>query len=163
MAKLSKIHPCLWFDDQAEDAAKYYVSVFPNAKITHTARYVAEGQEIHGKKPGSVMSVVFELDGMRFMALNGGAHFKLNEAVSFVVLCDTQAELDHYWSKLSADPKSEVCGWCKDKFGLSWQIVPSKLDEWMSGGSDAQRSRLMQVVMASRKLDIARMEAAFHG
>lgn len=163
MAKLSKIHPCLWFDDQGEDAAKYYCSVFPNSKITHVAHYVAEGQEVHGKKPGSVMTVVFELDGMRFMALNGGQHFKLSEAVSFVVMCDTQAELDHYWSKLSADPKSEVCGWCKDKFGLSWQIVPAKLDEWVNDSDDAQRARVMRVVMASGKLDMAQMEAAYNG
>ena len=149
--------------DQGEDAAKYYVSVFPNSKITHVSHYVAEGQETHGKKPGSVMTVVFELDGQRFMALNGGPHFKLNEAVSFVVMCDTQTELDHYWGKLSADPKLEVCGWCKDRFGLSWQIVPSKLDEWMAGSSEAQRSRVMKVVMASKKLDIARMEAAYNG
>jgi predicted 3-demethylubiquinone-9 3-methyltransferase (glyoxalase superfamily) len=163
MAALSKIHPCLWFDDQGEDAAKYYVSVFPNSKIVQVSHYVAEGQEIHGKKPGSVMTVVFELDGQRFMALNGGPNFKFTEAVSFVVMCDTQAELDRYWSKLSADPKSEVCGWCRDKFGLSWQIVPSKLDEWVNGSSEAQRARVMKVVMASKKLDIAKMEAAYNG
>jgi predicted 3-demethylubiquinone-9 3-methyltransferase (glyoxalase superfamily) len=163
MAKLAKIRPCLWFDHQGEEAAKYYVSVFPNSEITHVSHYVAEGQETHGRKPGSVMTVVFELDGQRFMALNGGPNFKFNEAVSLVVMCDTQDELDHYWSKLSADPKSEVCGWCKDKFGLSWQIVPSRLDEWMTGSSEAQRSRVMKVVMASKKLDIAKMEAAHNG
>jgi predicted 3-demethylubiquinone-9 3-methyltransferase (glyoxalase superfamily) len=162
MAKFSNIYPCLWFDDQGEDAAKYYVSVFPNSKITHTSHYVSEGQETHQKKPGSVMTVVFELDDQRFMALNGGKHYKLNEAVSFVVPCDTQDELDHYWSKLSADPKSEICGWCKDKFGVSWQIVPSGLDTWLSG-SEAQRSRVMKVVMASKKLHIAEMEAAYNG
>jgi predicted 3-demethylubiquinone-9 3-methyltransferase (glyoxalase superfamily) len=138
------------------------VGAFPNSKITHVSRYVAEGQEVHGKKTGSVMSVVFELDGQRFMALNGGPHHKFNEAVSLVVPCDTQKELDHYWSKLSADPKSEVCGWCKDKFGVSWQIVPSGLDSWLAG-SEAQRSRVMKVVMASKKLDIAKMQAAYNG
>ena len=107
MAKFSKVSTCLWFNDRAEEAANYYVSVFPNSKITHVSHYVAEGQEIHGRKPGSVMTVVFELDGMRFMALNGGPLYKFTEAVSFVVLCDTQAELDQYWSKLSADPKSK--------------------------------------------------------
>ena len=163
MAKLSKIHPCLWFDNQGEEAAKFYCSVFPNSKITHVSHYVAEGQETHQKKPGSVMTVVFELDGHRFMALNGGPHYKFNEAVSFVVSCDTQAELDHYWSKLSADPKSEICGWCKDKFGLSWQIVPSAIDKWINTGTEAQRSRVMKVVIASKKLDIAKMEAAYNG
>jgi predicted 3-demethylubiquinone-9 3-methyltransferase (glyoxalase superfamily) len=136
--------------------------VFPNSKITHVSHYVAEGQETHGKKPGSVMTVIFELDGQRFMALNGGPHFKFNEAVSLVVPCDTQEELDRYWSKLSADPKSEVCGWCKDKFGVSWQIVPSGMDAWLTG-SEAQRNRVMKVVMASKKLDIAKMEAAYNG
>jgi predicted 3-demethylubiquinone-9 3-methyltransferase (glyoxalase superfamily) len=162
MAKFSKIYPCLWFDTQGEEAAKFYCGVFPNSKITHTSHYVSQGQETHGKKPGSVMTVVFELDGTRFMALNGGTHYKLSEAVSFVVPCDTQEELDHYWSKLSADPKSEICGWCKDKFGLSWQIVPSGMDTWLSG-NEAQRSRVMKVVMASGKLDIAQLEAAYRG
>jgi len=163
MAKISKIRPCLWFDGNGEEAAKFYCSTFPHSKITGVSRYVAEGRETHGQKPGSVMVVMFDLDGQSFMALNGGPHFKFNEAVSLMVSCDTQAELDHYWNVLSADPAAEVCGWCKDKFGLSWQIVPSVMDEMLTQGSEAQRNRVMRVVMASKKLDIAKFEEAYHG
>ena len=163
MAKISKIRPCLWFDGNGEEAAKFYCSIFPNSKITGVSRYVAEGQETHGQKPGSVMTVTFDLDGQSFMALNGGPHFKFNEAVSLMVSCDTQSELDRYWNALSADPAAEVCGWCKDKFGLSWQIVPSVMDEMLTQGSEAQRNRVMRVVMASKKLDIAKFEEAYHG
>ena len=163
MAKISKIRPCLWFDGNGEEAAKFYCSIFPHSKITGVSRYVAEGQETHGQKPGSVMVVMFDLDGQSFMALNGGPHFKFNEAVSLMVSCDTQSELDRYWNALSADPAAEVCGWCKDKFGLSWQIVPSVMDEMLTQGSEAQRNRVMRVVMASKKLDIAKFEEAYHG
>jgi predicted 3-demethylubiquinone-9 3-methyltransferase (glyoxalase superfamily) len=163
MATLSKIRPCLWFDKEAEDAAKFYTGIFPNSKITYVSRYVAEGQAIHKQEEGSVMMVAFELNGQHFTALNGGSQFKFNEAVSFMVSCDTQEELDHYWSKLSADPKSEICGWCKDKFGLSWQIVHSGMDEMMTNASEAQLSRVMKVVMASKKLDIAKLKEAYDG
>jgi predicted 3-demethylubiquinone-9 3-methyltransferase (glyoxalase superfamily) len=163
MAKISKIRPCLWFDGNGEEAAKFYCSIFPRSKITGVSRYVAEGQDTHGQKPGSVMTVTFDLDGQSFMALNGGPHFKFNEAVSLMVSCDTQSELDRYWNALSADPAAEVCGWCKDKFGLSWQIVPSVMDEMLTRGSEAQRNRVMRVVMASKKLDIAKFEEAYYG
>jgi predicted 3-demethylubiquinone-9 3-methyltransferase (glyoxalase superfamily) len=163
MATISKIRPCLWFDDQAEDAAKFYCGIFPNSKITTVARYVAEGREHHGRAPGSVMMVSFELDGVQFCALNAGPQFKFSEAVSFLVSCETQDELDHYWNALSADPKAEICGWCKDRFGLSWQIVHAGMDEMMRTGSEAQMNRVMKVVMESKKLDIAKIREAFHG
>ena len=110
MAKFSKIRPCLWFDGKGEEAAKFYCSIFPNSKITGISHYVAEGKETHGQQPGAVMTVMFELDGQSFMALNGGPHFKFNEAVSLMVSCDTQEELDRYWNALSADPAAEICG-----------------------------------------------------
>ncbi len=163
MAKLAKIHPCLWFDNQAEEAAKHYVGAFPNSKITAVSRYVAESQEVHQHAVGSVMTVAFELDGQPFTVLNGGPHFKISEAISFMVSCDTQEELDRYWSKLSAVPESEICGWCKDKFGVSWQIVPAVMDDMLTKGSEAQRNRVMKIVMASKKLDIAKMKDAYNG
>ncbi|MBC8024350.1 MAG: VOC family protein, partial [Burkholderiales bacterium] len=120
------ISPCLWFDSQAEEAARFYVSVFKKAKITAVTQYPAVGQEIHGRKPGSVMTVEFVLNGVPFMALNAGPIFKFNEAVSLQVICRTQKEIDYYWDKLGegGDPKARQCGWLKDKYGLSWQIVP---------------------------------------
>lgn len=158
-----KIRPCLWFEGQGEEAAKFYCSLFPNSKITGLSRYVEESKETHGQKIGSVMTVAFELDGQPFLALNGGPHFKFNEAISLMVACDTQQELDRYWNALSAVPDSEICGWCKDEYGLSWQIVPSAMDEWLTKGDEAQRNRVMKVVMASKKLNIAKMQEAFHG
>ncbi|HET7110500.1 MAG TPA: VOC family protein, partial [Gemmatimonadales bacterium] len=127
MATLHPIAPCLWFDDQAEDAAAFYISIFPNSKIVSVARYGEAGKETHGRPPGSVMVVEFELNGQPFTALNGGPVFTFNEAVSFQLYCETQEELDRYWEKLGAggDPKAQVCGWLKDKFGLSWQVVPT--------------------------------------
>jgi predicted 3-demethylubiquinone-9 3-methyltransferase (glyoxalase superfamily) len=159
----NKIRPCLWFDGQGEDAAKFYCGIFPNSKITAISHYVEESQETHGQKIGSVMTVAFELDGQSFIALNGGPHFKFNEAVSLVVSCDTQEELDRIWNALSADPDAEICGWCKDKFGLSWQIVPAAMDDLLTKSDDAQRNRVMKVVMASKKLDIAKMKDAYNG
>ena len=163
MAVFSKIRPCLWFDDQAEDAAKFYCGVFPNSKITTVAHYSTEGKEHHGKEPGSVLVVAFELDGQQMIALNAGPKFKFDEAVSLMVQCETQDEIDYYWSKLSADPKSEICGWCKDRFGLSWQIVHAGMDEMMRTGREAQMNRVMKVVMESKKLDIAKLQEAYRG
>src|SRR5437667_7553718 len=131
MLSIQRITPCLWFDDKAEEAAKFYTSIFRNSKITATTRYGEAGREIHGRPAGSVMTVAFELDGHGFTALNGGPVFKFNEAISFQVNCDTQQEVDHYWDKLSAggDEKAQQCGWLKDKYGVSWQIVPKILVE----------------------------------
>jgi predicted 3-demethylubiquinone-9 3-methyltransferase (glyoxalase superfamily) len=165
MAKVNKIGACLWFDDEAEQAAKFYTSVFKNSAIGRTSRYGKAGQEVHRRPPGSVMTVEFELDGQQFVALNGGPVFKFNEAVSFMVTCDDQAEIDHYWNKLSegGDPKAQQCGWLKDKFGLSWQIVPKALAEMMSGPDPKKSERAMAVLMNMKKLDVAELKKAYDG
>jgi predicted 3-demethylubiquinone-9 3-methyltransferase (glyoxalase superfamily) len=162
MATLARISPCLWFDNQAEVAAKFYVGIFKNSKITSTTRYTDVGREIHGRPAGSVMTVVFELDGMEFTALNGGPIFKFNEAVSFQIFCDTQKEIDYYWEKLSAggDEKAQVCGWLKDKFGLSWQVVPRILSKLMASPDKAKAGRTMNALLKMKKLNIAELEDA---
>jgi predicted 3-demethylubiquinone-9 3-methyltransferase (glyoxalase superfamily) len=158
---MQRITPFLWFDDQAEAAAKFYVSVFKNSKITGTSHYT--GEEPSGQK-GSVMTVSFELDGQEFVALNGGPRFKFTEAVSFVVNCETQEEIDYYWEKLTADGGEEVqCGWLADKFGLSWQVVPAKIREWMEDKDPARTQRVMHAVMQMKKLDMAAMQRAYDG
>ena len=158
---MQRITPFLWFDDQAEAAANFYVSVFKNSKITGTSHYT--GEEPSGQK-GSVMTVSFELDGQEFVALNGGPRFKFTEAVSFVVNCETQEEIDYYWGKLSADGGEEVqCGWLTDKFGLSWQVVPAKIREWMEDKDPARTQRVMHAVMQMKKLDMAAMQRAYDG
>lgn len=128
--------PCLWFDDQGEEAAKFYTAIFPNSKIVAVTHYSEAGQEVHGKKPGSVMTVEFELNGQPFTALNGGPIFKFNEAISFQIHCDTQDEIDHYWERLGAggDPNAQQCGWLKDRYGVSWQIVPAVLPKLLACG-----------------------------
>jgi predicted 3-demethylubiquinone-9 3-methyltransferase (glyoxalase superfamily) len=159
-----KISPCLWFDTQAEEAANLYVSVFRNSKILRVARYPEAGQEIHGKPAGSVMVVVFSLDGQEFTALNGGPQFKFHEAVSFQIPCANQKEVDYFWSKLTADGGEEgPCGWVKDKFGLSWQVSPIRLQEMLSDSDPARRNRVMAQMLKMKKLDIAPLEAAFAG
>src|SRR5688500_9265121 len=129
MLGIQKIAPCLWFDDQAEEAAEFYTAIFSNSKVLNISRYGEAGQEIHGKPAGTVMTVAFELDGQGFTALNGGPMFKFNEAISFQVSCETQQEVDYYWGKLSegGEEKAQQCGWLKDKYGVSWQIVPDIL------------------------------------
>ena len=158
---VQRITPCLWFDKEAEDAAKFYTGIFKNSKITQVSRYGDAGQEIHGQKPGTVMVVAFELDGHSFTALNGGPVFKLNEAVSFQVNCDTQEEIDFYWEKLSAggDPAAQQCGWLKDKFGASWQVVPRMMGELMSG-APASSNRVMAAMLQMKKIDIAALQRA---
>lgn len=157
------ITPCLWFDTQAEDAAKLYVSIFKNSKVTSVSRYGEAGKEVHGKKPGTAMMVAFELDGQKFTALNGGPQFKHSEAVSFMVDCKDQAEVDHYWDTLTAGGGSpSMCGWLKDRFGLSWQVVPSVLPKLM-GGDPQKSGRAMQALMQMKKLDIAKLQAAYDG
>ncbi len=165
MSIKQKIAPCLWFDDQAEAAARFYTSIFPNSKIVTIARYGEAGREIHGRAAGSVMTVVFELDGQSFTGLNGGPYFKFNEAVSLQVFCDTQAELDGYWEKLSAggDPQAQQCGWLKDRFGLSWQIMPSLMGEMFSGPATEKSNRAMAAMLQMKKLDIAALQRAYDG
>jgi predicted 3-demethylubiquinone-9 3-methyltransferase (glyoxalase superfamily) len=156
---MQRITPFLWFDDQAEAAANFYVSVFKNSKVKEISRYT--GEEPVGKK-GSVMTVAFELDGEQFVALNGGPRFKFTEAVSFVVNCETQEEIDYYWEKLTADGGEEVqCGWLTDKYGLSWQVVPAEIAEWAKDAAGFQR--VMQKVMQMKKLDLAALQAAYDG
>jgi predicted 3-demethylubiquinone-9 3-methyltransferase (glyoxalase superfamily) len=155
---MQSITPFLWFDDKAEEAVNFYVSIFPNSRIGTIARYSEEAANAAGMPKGSVMVVNFELNGQEFMALNGGPHFKFTEAVSFLVNCETQAEVDRYWNKLSEGGKPNHCGWLKDKYGLSWQIVPAGLDKLMS--DPAKVRRVMKEVLQMEKLDIARLEAA---
>ncbi|WP_165020954.1 VOC family protein [Dysgonomonas sp. ZJ279] len=155
-----QITPCLWFDGKAEEAARFYVSVFKNSNIKSISHYGKEGYEIHNQKEGTVMTVEFEINGQTFTALNGGPIFQFNESVSFQVYCDTQDEIDYYWDTLTADGGEEsYCGWLKDKFGLSWQIVPSILVELMK--DQAKAGRIMEVFMQMRKLDIEKIKNAY--
>lgn len=160
-----KISPCLWFDHEAEEAARFYIGIFENSKITEISRYGEAGKEIHGRPPGSVMTVAFELDGQSFTALNGGPVFKFNEAVSFQIECDTQAEVDHYWNRLSegGDPRAQQCGWVKDKFGLSWQVVPKVLQELVTDPDPARAGRAFDAMLSMKKLDIAALRRAADG
>ncbi len=158
-----KISTCLWFDTQAEEAANFYVSVFRNGKINAVSRYGEAGHERHGRKAGSVMVVEFEIEGRTFTALNGGPHFTFNEAVSLVVSCDSQEEIDHFWNALTEGGKESQCGWLKDKFGLSWQIVPSQLPQIMGNGDAAARERVITAVMAMKKFDISALQSAYGG
>jgi predicted 3-demethylubiquinone-9 3-methyltransferase (glyoxalase superfamily) len=165
MLALNKITPCLWFDGRAEEAAQFYTSIFQNSKILKTSHFGEAGQEIHGQKPGSVMTVVFELDGLSFTALNGGPMFKFTEAISFQVDCATQQEVDYYWEKLSAggDPASQQCGWLKDKFGVSWQVVPRVLPDLIGGPDAAKAQRAFAAMLKMKKLDIAELQKAQAG
>ena len=155
---MQKITTFLWFDDQAEEAAAFYVSIFPNSKINGVARY----SEVGPGRAGSVMTVDFELDGQAFVALNGGPQFPFTEAISLVINCETQTEIDRYWDALSAGGKIQQCGWLKDRYGLSWQVVPTLLATEMRKTTDPARlNRVMKVVLESVKLDIAKLKAAF--
>jgi predicted 3-demethylubiquinone-9 3-methyltransferase (glyoxalase superfamily) len=157
-----RISPCLWFDDQAEQAAAFYVSVFKNSRIVTVTRYSDVGREIHGKAPGSVMTVSFELDGQSFTALNGGPIFTFNEAISLQVDCETQKEIDYYWEALSrdGDPRAQQCGWLKDRFGVSWQVVPAILPELLKDHTSETSRRAMEAVLRMKKIDIAELERA---
>lgn len=158
MAKLERIVPCLWFDTQAEEAAKYYCGIFKNSRITRVEKYTEAGKEVHGKPAGSVMVAEFELDGQKFTALNGGPEFKFSEAISLQVLCEDQKEIDYYWDKLGAggDPKAQVCGWLKDKYGLSWQVVPRNMPDLSTPTGKKQ----MEAFLKMKKIDIAALERA---
>ncbi len=161
MAMTAKmIMPCLWFDTQAEAAANHYASIFKNSKVGKISRFGKEGRDVHGKEPGSVMTVEFEIEGQKFVALNGGPHFKFNEAVSFQVLCETQAEVDYFWSKLAEGGEEGRCGWLKDRFGLSWQIVPTALPEMLNDENAEKAGRVMNAMLKMRKIDIAALKQA---
>jgi predicted 3-demethylubiquinone-9 3-methyltransferase (glyoxalase superfamily) len=155
-----KITPCLWFESQAEEAAKFYASVFKNSKIGKISRYGKEGFEIHRQKAGTVMTVEFEIEGQKFVALNGGPHFKFNEAVSFQVHCDTQQEIDHFWSKLGEGGQEQPCGWLKDKFGLSWQVIPKALPQMLMDENSEKAQRVMKSMLQMRKIDLAALQRA---
>jgi predicted 3-demethylubiquinone-9 3-methyltransferase (glyoxalase superfamily) len=165
MASLQKITPCLWFDDAGEEAARFYVSIFPNSRIVRVTRYGEAGTEIHGREPGSVMTVEFELDGQPFTALNGGPMFTFNEAVSLEIDCASQEEVDHYWSKLGecGDPAAQQCGWLKDRFGVSWQVVPSILRELVADPDREKADRTMAAMLKMKKLDVAELKRAHAG
>jgi predicted 3-demethylubiquinone-9 3-methyltransferase (glyoxalase superfamily) len=160
-----RLTTCLWFDGKAEDAAKFYTSIFKNSKITQISRYGGAGREVHGQAPGTVLTVAFELDGQKFTALNGGPIFKFTEAISFQINCETQEEVDFYWEKLGAggDPAAQRCGWLKDEFGVSWQVVPTVLPELISGPDDQKSQRAMQAMMQMKKLDIGALKRAYAG
>jgi predicted 3-demethylubiquinone-9 3-methyltransferase (glyoxalase superfamily) len=160
---MQRITPCLWFDSEAEAAARFYTGIFKNSKIGAITRYTEAGREFHGKEPGAVMTVAFELDGQSYTALNGGPIFKFNEAVSLQVNCATQEEIDYYWAKLSegGDQQAQQCGWLKDKFGLSWQIVPTALVEMLQDKDAAKSARLLAAMFQMKKLDIVKLKAAY--
>jgi predicted 3-demethylubiquinone-9 3-methyltransferase (glyoxalase superfamily) len=162
MQYTQKITPCLWFDDQAQEAAEFYTAIFPNSKIVNTSRYGEAGQEVHGKPAGTVMTVDFELDRQTFTALNGGPIFKFNEAISLQVDCETQEEVDYYWEKLSehGDEKAQQCGWLKDKYGVSWQIVPRVLTEMLSDADKSKSQRAMAAMLKMKKIDINELKRA---
>jgi predicted 3-demethylubiquinone-9 3-methyltransferase (glyoxalase superfamily) len=162
---LQKITPCLWFDNQAEEAANFYTSIFKNSKIGRIARYGKEGYEIHGRSEGTVMTVEFEIDGQAFTALNGGPIFKFNEAISFQVRCETQEEVDYYWEKLSegGDKKAQQCGWLKDKYGMSWQVIPKVLSELLGDPDSEKSQRAMKAMLQMKKIDIGKIKRAYDG
>ena len=165
MLTTQRITPCLWFDDQAEEAATLYTSIFPGSRIVTVSRYGEAGREVHGRPPGSVMVVAFELEGQAFTALNGGPVFKFNEAISLQVSCRTQEEVDHYWEKLShgGDEQAQQCGWLKDRYGLSWQIVPVALMEMMADPDPVKAGRVMQAMLPMKKIDIKGLRQAYCG
>ncbi len=163
MPVVQKITPCLWFDDQAEEAVAFYTGIFKNSKVVKISRYGEAGREVHGRPPGSVLTVAFELEGQAFTALNGGPVFTFNEAVSFQVSCATQEEVDYYWEKLSAggDDKAQQCGWLKDRYGASWQIVPVVLVEMIGDPDAGKAGRVMEAMLRMKKLDIAALKRAY--
>src|SRR5574341_2543176 len=160
---MHKITPFLWLDNQAEEAARFYTSVFKNSRIVNIARYGEAGAKASGRPMGTAMTVAFQLEGQEFGALNGGPHFNFTEAISFVVNCKTQEEVDHYWEKLSeaADEKVQQCGWLKDKYGLSWQIVPTVLGEMLQDKDPKKSERVMKAMLEMKKLNIKKLKEAF--
>jgi predicted 3-demethylubiquinone-9 3-methyltransferase (glyoxalase superfamily) len=166
MAKSPKIAPCLWFADEAEEAARFYTGIFRKSKILTITRYGKAGFETHHRPDGSVMTVEFELDGQRFTALNGGRQpFTFNEAISLQIYCDSQDEIDYYWSKLGegGDPNAQQCGWLKDRYGLSWQVVPKEMEEFFKDENSPGAQRTMEAMLKMKKLDIAELKRAYDG
>jgi predicted 3-demethylubiquinone-9 3-methyltransferase (glyoxalase superfamily) len=160
---MQKITPDLWFDNSAEEAAKFYTSIFKNSKIIHIARYGEAGAKVSGRPKGTVMTVIFELEGQRFMALNGGPVFKFSPAISFLVNCETQEEVDNLWEKLSEGGEKEQCGWLKDKFGVSWQVVPNVLGEMLQDKDAKKSERVMEAMLQMKKIDIEGLKKAYAG
>ena len=161
--KKQEMSICLWYDDQAEQAVQHYLSIFKNGSVGKIARYGKEGFEFHQKTAGTVMTISFTLNGMNFLALNGGPIFKFTEAMSVIVNCDTQEEIDHYWSKLSEGGEEGPCGWLKDKFGVSWQIVPAKLSQFLIDESPEKVQRVTHAYLRMKKFNIQALENAFEG
>ena len=160
-----RIVPCLWFADEAEEAATFYIGIFPNSHITDVTRYGTAGFEVHGRPAGSVLTVSFELDGQPYTALNGGPAFKFNEAVSLQIMCASQEEVDYYWERLTAggDPQAQQCGWLMDRYGLSWQVVPVGMEEMLKDPESPAAQRAMNALLGMKKLDIAALKRAFEG
>jgi len=157
---MQKITPCLWFDGNAEEAAKFYTSIFKNSKITDFARYGEAGAKVSGKPQGSLMTMAFELEGQEFLALNGGPEFTFSPAISFIVNCETQEEVDEFWEKLSEGGETQPCGWLRDKYGVSWQIVPTVLGEMMQDADPMKSESVMAALLQMRKIDISVLKAA---
>ena len=164
-ATTQRVTPFLWFDTQAEEAVKFYTAIFKNSRVLATARYTEEASQAAGRPAGSVMVVDFELDGQRFTALNGGPHFKFNEAISLVVHCKSQEEVDHFWSRLGdgGDERAQQCGWLKDRFGVSWQVIPDRLNELLTDRDPAKAKRAMAAMLQMKKIDVAELERAAKG
>ena len=165
MATLNPLVPCLWFDSEAEEAAKFYIGIFPNSRVLQITHYTEAGKETHERPPGSVMTVEFELDGQTFTALNGGPLFRFNEAISFQVLCATQEEIDYFWEKLGAggDPAAQQCGWLKDRFGLSWQVIPEGVEDLYKDERSPAAERAMNAMLGMKKIDIEELRRAHAG
>jgi predicted 3-demethylubiquinone-9 3-methyltransferase (glyoxalase superfamily) len=165
MAIVQKITPCLWFDTQAEEAVKFYVSIFRNSELGAITRYGKEGFEVHKMPEGTVLTASFKLEGQEFTALNGGPIFKFTEAISLIVHCESQSEVDYYWGKLTVggDPRAQQCGWLKDKYGLSWQVVPVALFDMMKDKDAKKSGNVMKAMLQMKKLDLAGLQAAHAG
>jgi len=161
----ARITPYLWFASEAEEAAAFYMSIFRSSRLHHIVRYGQERHPTEGIQEGQVMTVKFELDGQEFVALNGGPQYKFNEAISFMVQCETQEEIDYYWNRLSegGDERAQVCGWLKDRYGVSWQVVPSRLTDLLSDPDPARTERVSKAMLQMKKMDIAALQAAYDG
>jgi predicted 3-demethylubiquinone-9 3-methyltransferase (glyoxalase superfamily) len=159
--RMQKITPCLWFDSQAEEAVNFYVSIFENSKIGNITRYGEEGARTSGKPKGTVMTITFQLDGREFMALNGGPAFAFSPAISFLVKCETQKEIDELWENLSGGGEKQRCGWLKDKYGVSWQIVPSVLGEMLQDKDAAKSKKVMEALLRMDRIDVMTLKKAY--